>query len=281
MKTTLNVSLATILMALLVIVPSVTNGQNKKTVIKKYLTELTPNSVNKTLQKYRMTAIYTNRDLYGTFIDKTKVTGDYTIGLNNGFVNWNNVSISNSKNYLDDFPEGIKQEYMENITYVPSPKILDPQTFKDFPENSETVFSRNLIWDMYAIEEFAWNYTDSLELNKTYRIPKIKGKFDMADIGTYAHTEIQLCWTGISAIDNSLFAVIEFRALDNKVEITMPGVNMKGTEQYWGTVWISLKNKLIGRAVMYSGTIQELKMDGFDTKFIIKTIRELWVDKIQ
>ena len=38
------------------------------------------------LQKYRMTAVYTNRDLYGNFTGKTKITGDYTMGLENGNV---------------------------------------------------------------------------------------------------------------------------------------------------------------------------------------------------
>jgi hypothetical protein len=56
---------------------------------------------------------------------------------------------------------------MENIKYVPSQKMLDAQAFKDFPTSPETVFSRNLIWDMMTIEGFAWNYIDSLELNRS------------------------------------------------------------------------------------------------------------------
>jgi hypothetical protein len=51
----------------------------------------------------------------------------------------------------------------------------------------------------------------------------------------------------------------------------------RGTEQYWGTVWVSLNTGLIGRAVMYSGTIQEIEVAGMDSKFQVKTIRELWV----
>jgi len=36
-----------------------------------------------------MTAVYTNRDLYGNFTGKTKVIGDYTSGFENGSVSWN------------------------------------------------------------------------------------------------------------------------------------------------------------------------------------------------
>lgn len=281
MKKKLNSGLAGLLVSLLIIVPSVSYGQGEKAVIKKYLKELTTVPVSNTLQKYRMTAVYTNRDLYGAFTGKTKVTGDYTRGLENGFVIWNNIYISGSNNFSEPFPAGTNQEYMENMKYVPSPKMLDIEAFKDFPPSPDAVFARNLIWDMMAIEGFAWDYSDSLELNMIYRIPEINGEFDMADIGTYSHAEIQLCWTGISAINDELFAVIEYRALDNKVEISMENLKTKGTEQYWGTVWVSLKTRLIGRAVMYGGSMQEIEVTGLDKKFLVKTIRELWVEKIQ
>ncbi|MBA7539820.1 hypothetical protein ES705_32105 [subsurface metagenome] len=281
MKKKLNSGLAGLLVSLLIIVPSVSNGQSEKAVIKKYLRELTTVPVSNTLQKYRMTAVYTNMDLYGTFTGKTKVTGDYTRGLENGFVSWNNIYVSGSNNFSEPFPAGTNQEYMENIKYVPSPKMLDVQAFKDFPAGTEAVFSRNLIWDMMAIEGFAWDHTDSLELNMIYRIPIKNGEFNMSDIGTYSHAEIQLCWTGISAINDELFAVIEYSALDNKVELSMENLKTKGTEQYWGTVWVSLKTRLIGCAVMYGGTMQEIEVTGLDNKFLVKTIRELWVEKIQ
>jgi len=280
MKTKMCSGLAALLMSLLIILPSVSNGQNEKAVIEKLFTRLSTVPVNNTLQKYRMTAVYTNRDLYGTFTGKIKVSGEYTRGLENGHVTWNNIVVANSNEFTAPFPAGARQEYMENINYIPSPKMLYANAFKDFPGTPDGVYSRNLVWDMMAIEGFAWEHTDSLALNKIYRIP-VTGGFAMADIGTYAHNEIQLSWTGISVINDELFAVIEFRALDNKLEISMPGIKTKGTEQYWGTVWVSQKSRLIGKAAMYGGTIQEIEVTGMPNKFLVKTIRELWVDKIQ
>jgi len=60
----------------------------------------------------------------------------------------------------------------------------------------------------------------------------------------------------------------------------MDKINTKGTEQYWGTTWISLKSKQIEYAEMYGGTIQEIEVRGMEKKFLIKTIRELRVEKI-
>lgn len=86
MKKKLNSGFAGLLMSLLVIVPSVSKGQSEKAVIKKYFRELPAVPVSITLQKYRMTAVYTNRDLYGNFTGKQKVTGDYTKGMKDKFL---------------------------------------------------------------------------------------------------------------------------------------------------------------------------------------------------
>jgi hypothetical protein len=38
---------------------------------------------------------------------------------------------------------------------------------------------------------------------------------------------------------------------------------------------------MIESAAMYGGTIQEIEVPGVPNKFLVKTIRELWVEKIQ
>jgi len=281
MKKNLNSGFAGFLVSLLIIVPSVLFGQSDKVFLKKYLTELPKVTLSTKLQKYRMTAVYTNRDLYGNFTGKQKVTGDYTRGLENGFVTWNNIFIAGSNSFSDSFPEGNKLEYMENIKYVPSAKMIQESAFKNFPLSPENVFARNLIWDMMSFEIFAWNYYDSLKLNEPFIIPDIKGQFDMADIGTYSHSKIVLCWKGISQLNGELCAIIDFNAIDNKLELSMDMIKTKGTEQYWGSILVSLKTKCIEHGVMYSGTMQEVEVKGMKDKFLVKTIRELDVSKIQ
>ena len=275
-------AIAGILICSGILIPVVCYSQNQKSVTRKYLTTLPSGRPDNDgiLMKYRMTAVYTNLDLYGNFSSKTLVRGDYAKGSKNNSVSWNNVFIAGSGNRTEPFNEGTKQDYMENITYVPSSKMLEAGTFRNFPASPESVLARNLIWDMMSIEMLAWDYTDSLQLNQKFIIPEITGEFNMADIGTYEHAGIQLCWTGISLMNNEICAVIEYRAIDNKLKISMEQINTRGTEQYWGTTWISLKSKQIEYAEMYGGTIQEIEVKGMNNKFLIKTIRELWVERI-
>jgi hypothetical protein len=272
-----------LIIAGLFVSPLKVSAQNQKAVVNKYMQKLPHGKpvFDGMPQKYRMTAVYTNRDLYGNFTGKTKVSGDYTCGLEKGEASWNNVLISNSGDFSGSFPDGIRQEYMDNFKYIPSAEMLNEEAFKNFPANLENVFARNLIWDMMTIEGFAWEYSDSLKLNRIYTIPDIQGEFEMAGIGTYNHAKIQLCWTGISYINNEMCAVIEYRATDNKIELAMDQMNTRGTEQYWGTTWISLRTRQIEYAEMYGGTIQEIEIKGFKDKFLTKTIRDLWVERIQ
>jgi hypothetical protein len=268
----------------LIVAPVFCYGQSEKTFIGRYLRVLPEASEKKSndLLKYRMTAVYTNRDLYGNFTSKTKVTGDYTRGLPGDSVTWNNVYISGSQKFEEPFPVGSKQEYMENFRYIPSSKMVqEPQVFKIFPSSPENIYARNLIWDMMSFEIFAWNYYDSLKLNDPYIIPDITGQFNLADIGKYSHNKIMVTWKGISQINNELRAIIDFIAIDNKIELSMDQIKTKGTEQYWGTILVSLKTKNIEHAVMYSGTMQEIEVKGLKDKFLVKTIRELEVNKIQ
>jgi len=282
MKKNLNSVWTGVILGLLIIVPFAAKGQSEKAVMRKYLRELPKVQMSKTLQKYRMTALYTNRDLYGNFTGKIRVSGDYTRGLPGDSAAWNNVFIANSNKEDQPFEGEIKQDYMENFKYVPSGKMIsEKEAFKDFPSSLESIYAKNLVWDMLSFEIFAWNYYDSLKLNKTYIVPDINGQFDIAGVGKYSHKKILICWKGISEINGKLCAIIDFDAIDNKIEFSMNQIKTKGTEQYWGTVMVSIKTKNIESAQMYSGTIQEIEVAGMKDKILVKTIRELEVNRIQ
>lgn len=273
---------STVLMASLMIHSSSLYSQ-KTSGIKKYLESLPKNLKleEKTPQKYLMIAEYFNKDIYGNFGSKVKVTGVYTRGLKDEYVRWNNAFISKANNQYEPYIDSVKQDYMEGITYNPLAHILEESFFESFEKHEDNVYARNLIWDMTAIESYAWNYFDSLQLNQTYLVPDIQGAFDMADIGTYDHTKIELNWIGISMMNNKLCAIIEYRALDNKLVLHTENMNSKGSEFYWGKTWISIENKQIEYAEMYSNTIQEMVIEGLPDKILISTKRILKVERIK
>ncbi len=109
--------------------------------------------LNNEIQKFVVTTDHFNTDIFGNFFNKQRVQGEYTRGLENGKAKWNNVSVAMSMSRETDFPEGTPINYMENFSYDPLSDMLNPEVFKSFGENS--AFTKNLVWDMLAIETFA------------------------------------------------------------------------------------------------------------------------------
>ena len=229
MKNRLSKTASRVLIVSGIVFSVVCHGQNSENAFNIHMYALPSGRPDNDPAKYRMTAEYINRDLYGNFTGKSKVTGDYTRGLDGGYVSWNNVYISNATGYLDPFPAGVKQEYMENMKFIPSKEMLHENAFIDFPSSPDNVLARNLIWDMMAFEGFSWGYSDSLEINKPF-ISKNEEEFDMAEIGKYNHKKIILCWQGISEINNEVCAVIDFNCIDNIIKLTLDQMSSTGTE---------------------------------------------------
>lgn len=55
----------------------------------------------------------------------------------------------------------------------------------------------------------------------------------------------------------------------------------RGSELYWGKTWVSLENKQIEHAEMYSNTIQEMDIKDLDDKIVVSTNRILNLEKIK
>jgi hypothetical protein len=208
-------------------------------------------------QKYRITADYFNSDIFGNFINKTRATGDYTRGFADGTVKWNQVKIANGSTRQGPFENAAPHKYMENFTYTPSAKMLEAGSFTSFPPNS--FHTKNLVWDMLAIENFAWVYFDSLNLNQTFRPANIHDEIPLAGEGTFQNKDIQLMWIGISQLNNELCALIDYRTLDNPLVVDTEQLKIKGRSHYWGTIWVSLKDKQIEHATLYEDVVMDMK----------------------
>lgn len=228
-------------------------------VIQKYLTTLPQdlNLIEKRRQKYRITTDYFNGDIFGNFINKVRVTADYTRGFADKTVKWNQVKIANGSKREGPFENAAPQNYMENFTYTPSPQMLEVTSFPSFPPNS--FHTKNLVWDMLAIENFAWVYFDSLELNKTFRPANSQNKLQLAGEGTFQNKDIQLTWKGISQMNNELCALIDYRTFDNPLTVDTDQLTIKGRSHYWGTIWVSLTDKQIEHATLYEDVVMDMK----------------------
>ena len=61
----------------------------------------------------------------------------------------------------------------------------------------------------------------------------------------------------------------------------MDFIKAKGTEQYWGTIWVSIKTRNIEKALMYGGVMLDNEIRGLPQNYLVKTVRELSVEPIK
>jgi hypothetical protein len=229
-------------------------------------------------QKYLVTTDHFNTDIFGNFINKMRVKGEYTRGLESGKAKWNNVTISMAMTRDAEFPQGNPVDYMEDFTYNISEDMLKPEAFATFGENS--AFTKNLVWDMMGIEGFAWSSFEKLKLNESFADERFNGKMDLAGQGSFENKDVQILWTGISERNGETCAVIEYRTFNNPLEYAGEGMSMRGRSHYWGTIWVSLEDKQIEHAVLYEDVVMEMNLPGQTSKQIMNAVREISFVKV-
>jgi hypothetical protein len=230
------------------------------------------------LQKYVVTTDHFNTDIFGNFFNKMRVKGEYTRGLENGKVKWNNCSVAMAMQRDAEFPAGAPISYMENFSYNVSENMLNAEAFANFGENSP--FAKNLIWDMMGIEGFAWSAWDKLKLNEPYSAKDFNAKMDLAGKGSFENKDVRITWTGISVRNGETCAVLEFITMNNPIEYSGDGMAMKGRSHYWGTIWVSLEDKQIEHAALYEDVVMEMNLPGQTNKQIMNATREISFVKV-
>ena len=230
------------------------------------------------LQKFVVTTDHFNTDIFGNFFNKFRIKGEYTRGLPDDLVKWNNVTIAMSMSRNAEFGTGDPIAYMENFSYKVSEDMMNPEKFSTFAEHS--AFTKNLVWDMMAIEGFAWAYFNELELNKPYKAGMFNGKIDLAGMGSFENKDVVLTWTGITEWKGEYCAVIEYITLNNPIEYAGEGMSMKGRSHYWGTIWVSVEDKQVEHAILFEDVVMEIQLPGQTTKQVMDATREITYEKV-
>lgn len=232
-------------------------------------------------QKYKVICDYFNLDTLGNLTNKERVAGEYTRALPGGKVRWSNVRISKARGFDDPFPEGEVQKYLEGFTYSSANRddMFKEQFFQGFPPNEPK--TKNLLWDMYMIEQFAWDYFDKLELNQPYAIQSKPEDVPLAGAGKFQNRQIVLTWLGISRRNNERCALIQYQAFDNKFNTSLGTMTFEGRSHYWGEIWVSLNDKQVEYATLFEDVLVQFSLPGQTGKQYLDVLRKGSFEKLQ
>ena len=231
-----------------------------------------------TPQKYIMVTDNKDYDIYGNFRKKTRISGEYTRGLKNDSVIWNNVRIAQSQKLYEPFTAGIVQNYMENFTYIPSGEIIKESFFKEIPKID--VQMKTLVWDMFTFELYAWNFWDQLKLNLEYPANQINFAVQIEGIGAIENKDVRITWTGITKKNGKLCAIITFIALNNPLNFDIQNIIIKGRTHYWGNIYVSLSDKQIEFGELHEDILMDVIMNEQEPGKKSYSTRKITLDRI-
>ena len=207
---------------------------------------------------WRFVCDYYNLDVRGNLTGRQRVSAQYTRGLPEGKVRWNDVTIADGKEWADVFPAPRKREFMNGFTYAVTSmdSMLQAEFFKGFPPDAH--YERNLVWDTHMFEWFASFYPDKLTLNVPYHATS--GEAPLAGVGTFTNHDVQLTLVGTSDRGGEKCALIEYTAFFNKLNVAAPGLSLIGRSHYWGQIWVSMSTRQIKYATLFEDVLGDLKL---------------------
>ncbi len=222
-------------------------------------------------QTYRFTVDMFNADGKGETLSRQRLTGEYTRGLADGKVEWNNVAQADSPGATGVFLEPQKRDFMSAFRYVNRlTDTMKPEFFAGFPPMA--VSERNLVWDTGMIEYFGQQFFDHLELNLPFHVAGARD-IDMPGIGTFQNRDIVLEWIGRSRRNGRNCAVISYQAFLNPLRIALEGLNLQGRSEYWGQIWVAIDSKQIEYATLHETVVGELLLGGQSQAQVINVFR--------
>ncbi len=220
---------------------------------------------------YRFTVVYNSANSKGELINRHRLVGEYTRGLEGGMVAWKNVTQADADGATASFGAEQKVDFMEGFRYRNDVAgTFAPDFFKGFP--AAAVFERNLIWDTGMIEGFGQDFFPRLKLNEPVHSISDQA-VKMPGVGTFQNRDIVLEWIGRSQRNGHDCALIKYQAFLNPLEIANAGMKLQGRSDYWGEIWVSIDTRQIEYATLQEVVAGEMKLAGQDKPQVINVFR--------
>lgn len=228
-------------------------------------------------RSYRMITDYSDYDLKSNFLVKRRMAGIVT--YENDSAQWKDVYYTESKVADEIFPQGEKQDFLQNFGYQPNADILAPDFFqKKLPQANPHVM--NLIWDALCFESLAYWAWDSLKLNEEHQLGDDNAGLDLA-IGSFENKDIRITWLGVTKIKDEMCAILKYSVMNNPLKVEFEEIEMSGRSHYWGEIYVSLSDKQIEYACLTEDILTDTNVRGQVNNRMGYTVRTITLSRVE
>jgi len=216
------------------------------------------------------------------------VKAKYSAGLDSNQVRWNDVYLSNIKNFKQEIVDGIRLDAFNDFIYEPNDFIHEPNIFsfsneefyKKIPSEQKELAAW-FILDAIQMHGLTDIFFDSLAFNQPL-YPTLLDTFILSvnKEMSFKSKSVKLLWSGISKINQETCAIVKFESLKCPIEMDNNGYSFKGRSLYWGEIWISLRDKQFEHAVMVEDVVMKMYNSSSSEGQLIELQREIVFNKL-
>lgn len=219
------------------------------------MTQLSASGQTATSTVFQATFDYYYVSLQGKVSRRERVSGVYTRDLQRQTDTWTHITMATGQG-LEDFGPPAPRPTLDGFSYALRPaEVTSPGFFRSVP--SATMQEKNLVFDTRMFENFGEEEFDQLTPNVPHPF-RSNATVPLAGSGQFTNADVQLTLTGTTVRDGELCAIVDYRALFNHFELTLPQWTMRGRSHYWGQVWVALPQKRIQYATLYEDVLGDV-----------------------
>lgn len=251
--------------------------------IDKYF-EINPGDIksqNTEIQEYDVTLKWQNLDaISGSKINCNVVKASYTVGLDNDYVGWENVSLAQIDDFKQAQYDGIDLPSFNEFSYkAVDTAFLNEEFYKKIPAEQRDL-AKWLVSDAMQMQGLAWYVFDSLAFNKEfYPVLLENNEVTFENWVIFSNRYQKLMWSGITRHNDEICAIVKFESSYNPLHIDNEQMQVKGRSLYYGEMWISLTDKQVEYAVMFEDVVMKLTSSMFPDEQLIDLQREIIFNK--
>lgn len=252
-------------------------------VIKEYF-NITPGDIksqNSEVEEYDVTLKWQNLDaISGQKFNCNAVKATYIVGLENDYVQWQDVSLAQIDDFNQTVFKGTELPSFDGFTYKAiDTAFLSEGFYKSIPLELQDL-AKWLVSDGLQMHGLAIYMFDSLEYNKEF-FPGLLENYDVKfdDWVTFTSRYQRMIWSGIGMHNDKICAIVKFDSNYNPVKIDNERMRVDGRSLYYGEMWISLTDKQLEYASMFEDVIMKLTSTMFPEEQLIDLQREIVFNK--
>jgi hypothetical protein len=204
--------------------------------------------------RYGFTCDYATFATKGDVLGHKRFTGTVDMAAT-GEIRWHGLGLESSGpdgQYRPDKINGLDNGF--SYTRSDVAHQLEPSFFAKLP--AMPIEIRNFIWDTHMFEQYVAN-ARQLRLGEPRGSDK-EHQDQLGGIGEFTSAFNDTTWMAVTTMNGRKCALLRYRSFYNRMHVQQQGLDINGSSQFGGEIWVGLGDGAIEKATIYEEVVAEV-----------------------